>query len=85
MAKVVPSFKKGLKTKQCNYRPILLLCIFSKIVEKRMWGCLQKVLELDEVLFCMHYGFRTRHSTDHAQIALTETIKTTLDNNRFGC
>ena len=33
----------------------------------------------------MQFGFRTGHSTDHALISLTETIKSSLDKNRFGC
>ena len=33
----------------------------------------------------MKFGFRTGHSTDQALISLTETIKSSLDKNRFGC
>ena len=33
----------------------------------------------------MQFGFRSGHSTDHALISLTETIKSSLDNKRFGC
>ena len=33
----------------------------------------------------MQFGFRTGHSTDHALISLTETIKASLDKKRFGC
>ncbi len=32
----------------------------------------------------MQFGFRTGHSTDHALISLTETIKSSLDKGRFG-
>ena len=46
---------------------------------------LQKFLETCEVLFCMQFGFRSGHSTDHALITLTESIKSPLDNNRLGC
>ena len=46
---------------------------------------LSKFLEVCEVLLCMQFGFRTGHSTDHALISLTETIKSSLDKNRFGC
>ena len=85
MAKVIPIFKKGLKTKTCNYRPISLLSIFSKIFEKLMQSRLQKFLEISEVLFSMQFGFRSGHSTEHALVTLTENIKSTLDNNRLGC
>ena len=37
------------------------------------------------VLFSMQFGFRTGHSTDHALISLTETIKYSLDRNNFSC
>ena len=85
IAKVIPIFKKGLKTKTCNYRPISLLSIFSKIFEKLMQARLQKFLETCEVLFSMQFGFRSGHSTEHALVTLTESIKSTLDNNRLGC
>ena len=85
IAKVIPIFKKGVKTKTSNYRPISLLSIFSKIFEKLMQRRLQEFLETSEVLFCMQFGFRSGHSTEHALISLTESIKTTLDNKRLGC
>ncbi len=85
IAKVIPIFKKGLLTSKSNYRPISLLSIFSKIFEKLMHKRLYGFLEVCEVLYGMQFGFRTDHSTDHALISLTETIKYTLDNQRFGC
>ena len=33
----------------------------------------------------MQFGFRNGHSTDHALVSLTENIKSSLDNNSFGC
>ena len=85
IAKVIPIFKKGLATLKSNYRPISLLSIFSKLLEKIMHQRLYKFLEICEVLFCMQFGFRNGHSTDHALISLTETIKSSLDKSRFGC
>ena len=46
---------------------------------------LSKFLQVCEVLFSMQFGFRTGHSTDHALISLTETIRSSLDRNNFGC
>ena len=85
IAKVIPVFKKGLSTKTSNYRPISLLSIFSKIFEKVMYQRLYKFLEVGELLFDMQFGFRSGHSTDHALVSLTESIKASLDKNRFGC
>ena len=85
IAKVVPVFKKGLTTKKSNYRPISLLSIFSKIFEKLMYQRLYRFLEIRELLFNLQFGFRSGHSTDHALVCLTESIKSSLDNNRFGC
>ena len=85
IAKVIPIFKKGLATSKSNHRPISLLPVFSELFEKIMHQRLSKFLEVCEVLFCMQFGFRTGHSTDHALISLTETIKSSLDKNRFSC
>ena len=33
----------------------------------------------------MQFGFRSKHSTLHALIGLTESIKKTIDDGMFGC
>ena len=33
----------------------------------------------------MQFGFRSGHPTDHALVSLTESVKSSLDNNRVGC
>ena len=45
---------------------------------------LYEFLELCDVLYSLQFGFRERHSTNHAQ-SMTEAIKSTIDNKRFGC
>ena len=85
IAKVIPVFKKGLTSKLSNYRPISLLSIFSKIFEKLMYQRLYNFLERHESLFNLQFGFRSGHSTDHALVSLAENIRSSLDNNRFGC
>ena len=68
-----------------NHGPISLLSVFSKVFDKEMHQGLYRFLEFCEVLFCMQFGFRTEHSTDHALISLTETIKSSLDESKIGC
>ena len=84
-AKVIPVFKKGCSVTSSNYRPISLLSVFSKITEKLMYKRLYNFLELHEVLYKLQFGFRASHSIDHALISLTESIKNTLDNKKYGC
>ena len=85
IAKVIPIFKKGDTSKNFNYRPISLLSIFSKILEKIMHKRLYNFLEHHDILFQMQFGFRNGHSTEHALISLSERIKSTIDSNRVGC
>ena len=84
IAKVIPVFKKGLTTKKSNFRPISLLSIFSKIFEKVMYQGPYKFLDTYELLFNMEFAFRSGHSTDHALVSLTGSIKSSLDKNRVG-
>lgn len=68
-----------------NYRPISLLSIFSKIIEKLMYKRLYRFLEVHDILYSLQFGFRNGHSTDHALVKVTENIKFSIDNNRLAC
>ena len=50
-----------------------------------MHECLYKSLEKHEILHSLQFGFRTSHSINHALVSLTEAIKNSLDNRKFGC
>ena len=85
LAKVIPLFKKGCPLTASNYRPISLLSVFSKITEKVIYKRLYKFLQIHEILYTLQFGFRESHSIDHALVSLTEAIKNSLDNGKFGC
>ena len=85
LAKVIPLHKKGATDVPSNYRPISLLSIFSKVIEKLMHKRLFEFLEYCNILHPLQFGFREKHSTLHALISMTETIKETIDNGMFGC
>ena len=84
-AKVIPLFKKGCPLTASSYRPISLLSVFSKIAEKLMYQQLYDFLEEHKILYYLQFGFRANHSVNHALISLTESIKNSLDNKKFGC
>ena len=59
LANVVPVYKKDKKGHVENYRPISLLCIISKVIERCVLNRINDRLE-DLIADCQH-GFRSRH------------------------
>ena len=84
-ANVVALHKKGASDNPTNYRPISFLSVLSKIIGKLMQKRLNDFLELHNVIHPLQFGFRKKHSTAHALTSLTEKIKQTVDDSRFGC
>ncbi len=62
-AKVIPLFKAGDKLNFNNYRPVSLLCPFSKILEKLFIARLDKFIEKHKLLTDSQYGLRANRST----------------------
>ena len=60
IAKVVPLYKKGDKRNILNYRPIALLSVFLKLLEKLMYNRLMAFIEGKGVLTEAQHGFRTK-------------------------
>ena len=85
LSKTIPVFKKGSKLDVSNYRPISLLSNINKIFEKLMHGRVYKFLEENKSLYSLQFGFRSKHSTAHALIQITEKIKNALDNGNHAC
>ena len=84
-AKVIPIHKKGLPTNPSNYPPISLLSVFSKGFEKLMHRRLYKFLDSMDAFYPLQFGFRERHSTNHALISMTKAIRNTIDKGNYGC
>ena len=50
-----------------------------------MYEKVYRFLETYNILYPFQFGFREKHSTLHAIIGMTETIKEAIDNSMFGC
>ena len=85
IAKVIPIFKSGSVLEVTNYRPISLLSIFDKIIEKLLYKQLYDFLSNNNILFDNQFGFRKNRSTTLALIQITERIRESIDNKKFGC
>jgi len=80
MAKIIPLYKKNEHHLPGNYRPISLLSIFSKVLEKLMQKRLYSYLSSFDILFDLQFGFREKHSTTLALIEITDNIRREIDN-----
>ena len=79
LARVVPIFKIGNRTELTNYRPISILSFFFKVFEKIMSTHLLDFIEQNKIIYKHQYGFRQKHSTQHAIITLVNRITISLD------
>ena len=84
-AKVVPVYKGEDKTYPSNYRPISLLSVFNRIFEKTMYRRLMAYLEINGILCDSQYGFKEKHSTEHALIDIVNQIQSHFDKGMLSC
>lgn len=80
-ATILPIFKKGDKLDCKNYRPISLLCTFSKIIEKIACNRLISYLDSKSVLSSCQHGYRRNKSTESATYEFLQEVHRCLDNN----
>ena len=83
IAKVIPIYKKGDKSNMNNYRPISLLPVLSKIVEKILNKQITAKLDEYHLIDDNQYGFRSEHSTEDAVVKFVDQIERLLPNNKY--
>ena len=80
-ANVVPVHKKNEKNIKSNYRPISLLPIFGKVLEKLIYDSLYSHLVSCDLLNPNQSGFRPGDSTVNQLISIMHTIFRAFDCN----
>ena len=83
IAKVTPIFKKCDPSLFENYRPNSLLPAISKVLVKIIALQLSSYFEKNKLLFDNQYGFRPKHSTEHAALELIDRIINKMDTNEI--
>lgn len=79
---VTPILKSGDKSNPSNYRPISLLTIFAKLLEKLVNKRMLSFLEKNEMLPERQFGFRRGKSTEDAVTLVDGIISQALDENK---
>ena len=72
---VKPLFKKGSRLEVGNYRPVSLLCIISKVLERAIYVQLYDYLKSNQLFYEFQSGFRKSYSTDTCLINLMDHIR----------
>ena len=80
LAKVVPIFKSRDSNSVNNYTPMSVLSFFLPVFERVVYNRVLDFLCKNNVLYDYLFGFRQKHSAQHAVITLNDKIHTFLDN-----
>ena len=83
MARVTPIFKNGQRNLPENYRPISVLPVISKIMERILYDQLYNYLTKFKILSDCQFGFRKSHSTTTALLDCTNEWYVNLDKKLF--
>ena len=83
IARVIPLFKSGEPRNFSNYRPVSVLPLFSKILERLMYTRLLSFITKNNILYVFQFGFRKFHSPNLALIILVDRISKALENGDF--
>ena len=74
IARVQPLFKRDSRTDVSNYRPISILCIFSKLLGKTVYIQVEEYFTENNILYNLQSGFRGTFTIDTCLIHLTDHI-----------
>lgn len=85
LAKVIPLYKKDKADNIENYRPIALLSIFDKLLEKLMFKRLYYFLTNFDILIPEQFGFRQNYSTSMSVIHFSDYIFKQMEIGKLCC
>jgi len=83
LAKITPIYKSGERSTLDNYRPISILNIISKVLEKIVCQQISEHLESENLLYQHQYGFRKNKCTQDAVLHIHDHIRQNMDKKNF--
>ena len=81
IAKVIPLYKSGDVTLADNYRPISMLPVISKILERHIYDQIMLHLNVNDILYSRQFGFRKKHSTTDAVVNFVGEVLSAFDGS----
>ena len=83
IAKIKPLFKTGERDLVKNYRPISILPVFYKLLERIMYNRVYKHVISNNLLYEKQFGFQKQCSTETAILQLSKEIYESFDKKQF--
>lgn len=83
IALIKPLHKSGEGANPDNYRPISILPVLSKIMEKAVHNQLSEYLESNNLLSEKQFGYRKKRSTELAKALLLDDIRKAADKGKI--
>ena len=83
IAKIVSVHRSGSFSSFDNYRPISVLPVLSKVIEKLVQRQLMEFLDKKKLLSKFQFGFRPRLSTELAATCLLDEIRKSVDQGKM--
>ena len=83
LARVRPLYKKNSRSEVGNYRPVSILCVTSKLLEKAVYSQLETYLRENNILYGYQSGFRSSFSTDTCLIHLNDYIRSQMSIGNY--
>ena len=82
-SKVIPLFKKDDPLLPKNYRPVAILCIVSKVIERAVFLQIVEYMSSNDLFHPNHHGFRADHSTTTAMIQMYDNWVQAVDRGEL--
>ena len=83
IARVLAVYKKESHMNLSNYRPISLLSVFNRILERLIYRRLINYIDKNNLLYNRQFGFRAKHSTFLAILSITDKIQKAFEDNVY--
>ena len=81
--KIIPLHKKGDKLNPRNYRPVAIIPIFSKILERVVFSQIIRYLSENQLLHPNHHSYRKNHNTTTALIQMYDSWVKAVDDGEI--
>ena len=83
LGKIIAVHKRGSRLDVNNYRPVTVLPVLSKIIEKIMFTRLNNFLNEQNLISCKQFGFRKGKSANDAVLNFLNNIYTDLESGKI--